>query len=103
MKQKQTKTGVTNMRMYGGSEVTVVEDADPAGRYVMLRFRTWDAISGDPQKLSPTPWVTFPVEALEGLSLQLAGIVETAKRWKPGEKADMIGPGVIQRGPFEES
>lgn len=103
---KKSKKAREVVRVYAMAEATIeaaqADDDKGFDRTMLLRFKTWDLESGRRDVLSPTPWVLMSLELAEQLSVQLAGLVETAQRWKPGEAADMVGPGVVQRGPFED-
>lgn len=61
-----------------------------AERLVRVRFRTIDVTdAGESEGL--TEWVTFTLNGLEHLSVQLAAAVETIRRWQPGQDPEAVG------------
>lgn len=107
MKKQMKKPSREITRVYGRAEATIEVDPNMPGtvleRTIRLRFQTWDLDSGRSDVQSPTPWVMFSLDAAEHLSVQLAGLVETARHWEPSAKAEVVGPGIVVRGPFEDS
>jgi hypothetical protein len=90
MTNQQSEEG---LHLYDHADATF-EDLPLEGggqeRVVRLRLKT-SLLTTMGESPSSTPWVIFPLVALERLSEQLAVISESAKRWTPGAAFPIVG------------
>lgn len=83
----------SGLHLYNQAEATIedlpLEDGG-AERVVRLRFHT-SLLTMQGESPSVSPWLIFPLAALDRLSEQLASLSESAKRWQPGSDFPAVG------------